>query len=78
MLFTNPKYDKSDEILQSMGYKAGVKMSVTDMASMKNVDAKVMANTALSAKLKAAGYTPNDVVAVSTEATGGVTVFVNK
>jgi outer membrane protein len=25
MLYTNTKYDKSDEILQSMGYKAGVK-----------------------------------------------------
>jgi outer membrane protein len=25
MLFTNPKYDKSDEILRGMGYKAGVK-----------------------------------------------------
>jgi outer membrane protein len=25
MLYTNPKYDKSDQILLSMGYKAGVK-----------------------------------------------------
>jgi hypothetical protein len=60
------------------GYKAGVKMSATDMASMKNVDAKVMANAALSAKLKAEGYTPADVVAVSVDASGGMTIFVNK
>ncbi|MBK9638375.1 MAG: OmpH family outer membrane protein [Bacteroidetes bacterium] len=25
MLYTNPKYDKSDDILESMGYKAGTK-----------------------------------------------------
>ena len=25
MLYTNPKYDKSDEVLASMGYKAGSK-----------------------------------------------------
>ena len=25
MLYTNPKYDKSDEVLTSMGYKAGAK-----------------------------------------------------
>ena len=55
-----------------------MKMSITDMATMKNIDAKVMANTALAAKLKAAGYTPNDVVVVSIDATGNLTVFVNK
>ena len=61
------------------GYKAGaLKLSVADAATMKNIDAKVMANAALSAKLKAAGDTPNDVVAVSTDTAGGVTLFVNK
>ncbi len=30
MLFTSPKYDKSDEVLQSMGYKAGIKKDVGD------------------------------------------------
>ena len=25
MLYTNPKYDKSDDILAAMGYKAGTK-----------------------------------------------------
>ena len=61
------------------GYKAGaMKLSVADAATMKNIDAKVMANAALTAKLKAAGDTPNDVVAVATDASGGVTLFVNK
>ena len=61
------------------GYKAGaMKLSVADAATMKNIDAKVMANAALAAKLKAAGDTPNDVVAVATDASGGVTLFVNK
>ena len=61
------------------GYKANaLKLSVADTATMKNIDAKVMANAALSAKLKAAGDTPEDVIAVSTDASGGVTLFVNK
>jgi len=30
MLFTNPKFDKSDDILQSMGYKAGKKGANAD------------------------------------------------
>lgn len=30
MLYTNPKYDKSDDILESMGYKAGTKGSGGD------------------------------------------------
>ena len=72
---TNVKFVKLSSL---SGYKAGMKMSITDMATMKNIDAKVMANTALSAKLKAAGYTPNDVVVVSIDATGNLTVFVNK
>jgi hypothetical protein len=60
------------------GYKAGMKVTTAEMTSMTALDAKVTANAALTAKLKAAGYTPNDVVAVSSDATGGMTVFVNK
>lgn len=30
MLYTNSKYDKSDEVLQMMGYKAGTKKGTTD------------------------------------------------
>ena len=60
------------------GYKAGIKMTAADLTSMSSLDAKVSANAALSAQLKAAGFAPNDVVAVSSDATGGMTVFVNK
>jgi hypothetical protein len=59
------------------GYSAGasMKMSTAQMASMRQVDANVAANAALTANLKASGYTPNDVVALSTDAKGTVTVF---
>jgi outer membrane protein len=33
MLYTNPKYDKSDEVLASMGYKAGSKSGGTGSGS---------------------------------------------
>lgn len=33
MLYTNPKYDKSDEILSAMGYKAGTKNQAPDAKS---------------------------------------------
>ena len=61
------------------GFKAGANanMSADVTARMKDLDAQVAANASISAKLKAAGYSPNDVVAVSTTASGVVTVFVN-
>ena len=60
------------------GYKAGTKISAADMAGIKSLQGKVMANGALTAKLKAAGFTPNDVVAGSADAAGGITLVINK
>ena len=60
------------------GYKAGTKISAADMAGIKSLQGKVMANVALTAKLKAAGFTPNDVVAGSADAAGGITLVINK
>jgi hypothetical protein len=61
------------------GFKAGANasMSADVTARMKDIDAQAAANASISAKLKAAGYSPNDVVAISTAASGVVTVFVN-
>ena len=62
------------------GYAAGnasMKTAMSSNTNMKSLDAKIAANADLTAKLKAAGFTPNDVVAASTDASGGVTLFVN-
>jgi hypothetical protein len=60
------------------GYKAGTKISAADMAGIRSLQAQVMANAALTAKLKAAGFSPTDVVAGSADASGGVTLVINK
>ena len=61
------------------GYSVnGLKLSKADMSTMTKLDAKVAANAALTAKLKKAGYLPSDVVAVSVDSKGSVTVFVAK
>jgi len=63
--------------------KANGNANALDNALDKNKDAvaklrtDVAANAALSAKLKASGYTAEQVVAVSTEADGSVTVYVD-
>jgi hypothetical protein len=60
------------------GYKAGTKISAADMAGITSLQGKVVANAALTAKLKAVGFTPNDVVAGSADASGGITLVINK
>lgn len=61
------------------GYKAGgLKLSKADAAAMAKLDTKVAASATLTAKLKKAGYLPSDVVAVSLDTKGDVTVFVAK
>ncbi|MEN9568197.1 MAG: hypothetical protein RLZZ69_3393 [Cyanobacteriota bacterium] len=44
MLYTNPKYDKSDEILTSLGYKPGKKDSGTGDAKDSGSDVKPPSN----------------------------------
>lgn len=61
------------------GYSAGgLKLSKANAATMAKLDTKVAANATLTAKLKKAGYLPSDVVAVSVDAKGDVTIFVAK
>jgi len=55
---------------------SGMKLSAANTANMAKLDAQVAANATLTAKLKAAGYKPSDVAAVSTDAKGDVTLFV--
>jgi hypothetical protein len=61
------------------GYSAAaLKLNATGKKNMVSLDAKVAANAALSAALKKAGYTASDVLAVSSDMSGNVTVFVAK
>lgn len=62
------------------GYKANGALATSLSTNAKTVaalDTSVAANAALNAKLKAAGYKPTQVVAVSSDATGNVSVVVN-
>jgi hypothetical protein len=62
------------------GYKAGdaaLKSAMTSNASIKGLDAKIAASADLTSKLKAKGFKPTDVVAVSSDTSGGIILFVN-
>jgi hypothetical protein len=61
------------------GYKAGglTGSLSTNAKAVAALDTSVAANAALSAKLKAAGFKPTQVVAISSDATGNVSVIVN-
>jgi hypothetical protein len=63
------------------GYKSGgasLKTAMKSNTGLKGLDANVAGNAGLTAKLKAQGLKPTDVVAVSSDASGGLILFVNK
>jgi hypothetical protein len=75
----HPKHVKFVLVSKLSGYTAaGLKISRANMKNMVALDAKVAADASLTASLKKAGYLPSNVVAVSTNAKGDLTVFVAK
>ena len=61
------------------GYTAaGLKISKANLKNMTALDAKVAADVSLTAALKRAGYLPTNVVAVSSDTKGDLTVFIAK
>jgi hypothetical protein len=75
----HPKHVRFVLVSKLSGYTAaGLKISKANLANKTALDAKVAANASLTASLKKAGYLPSDVVAVSTDAKGDLTVFVAK
>jgi len=56
--------------------KASLSSTLNSDASIKTLDASIAASAELTAKLKAAGYTPDQVVAASSTKTS-LTLFVN-
>jgi hypothetical protein len=57
--------------------KAVAQLTKKHAASIKKLEAAVEADTTLMAKLTAAGYTADQVVAVTSSASGSVTLYVN-
>lgn len=75
----HPKHVKFVLISKLNGYTAaGLKISKANAKNMADLDAKVAADASLTASLKKSGYLPSNVVAVSTDAKGDLTVFVAK
>lgn len=61
------------------GYtSAGLKLSKANMKNMAALDAKIAADASLTAALKHKGYLPSEVVAVSSDAKGNLTLFIAK
>jgi hypothetical protein len=59
------------------GYKASTVASLSGNANVHALDANVAANAFLTAKLKAAGFTPDQVIAASATGKSGITLVVN-
>jgi len=75
----HPKHVKFVLVSKLNGYTvAGLKVSKANAKNMADLDAKVAADLSLTASLKKAGYLPSNVVAVSTDAKGDLTVFIAK
>ena len=75
----HPKHVKFVLVSKLNGYTAaGLKVSKANAKNMADLDAKVAADASLTASLKKSGYLPSNVVAVSTDAKGDLTVFVAK
>ena len=75
----HPKHVKFVLVSKLSGYSAaGLKVSKANAKNMAALDANVAADASLTASLKKAGYLPSDVVAVSTDAKGDLTLFLAK
>jgi hypothetical protein len=75
----HPKHVRFVLVSKLSGYTAaGLKISKANLKNMVALDARIAADARLTASLKKAGYLPSNVVAVSTDTKGDLTLFIAK